>query len=133
MSTPGSPRTDAAHEQNQSLWLLAAAPLIWAAHFLICYTSAAIFCARYAGPDGSLARVRIAIAIFTGAALLGIGITAGIAWKRYAYQGVTAPVHTDTAASRHRFLGLAGLLLAALSAVATLYASLAAVFFRSCA
>ena len=41
-------------EQNESLWFLIAAPIMWAAHFLLCYLTAAIWCAKLAGPDGAL-------------------------------------------------------------------------------
>ena len=44
-------------------------PTIWAAHFLLCYVTAAIWCAKVAGPDGSLGGVRVAIAVYTVLAL----------------------------------------------------------------
>jgi hypothetical protein len=101
-------------EENQSLLLLATSPLIWAAHFLLSYMTAAIWCAKVAGPAGSLSGVRVAIAIYTVVALSGIGLIGRAAFRR------------------HRFLGFAALLLSALSAVATLYACLVVVFIRSC-
>jgi putative membrane protein len=57
------------HESNQSLWLLIASPTIWTGHFLASYLTAAIWCAKYAGPDQSLGNVRVAIAV-----LLALGI-----------------------------------------------------------
>jgi hypothetical protein len=128
----GLPQRHVLREENQSLWLLAAAPLFWAAHFLLSYITAAIWCAKYAGPDGSLSGVRIAIGVYTAIALLGIGVTARIAWRKHRYAGASEPLDADSPAGRHRFMGHATLLLAALSAVATLYAALAAVFIRSC-
>jgi hypothetical protein len=119
-------------EKSQHLWLLATAPLLWAVHFLLSYITAAVFCAKFVGPDGSLSRVRIAIAAYTVGALLSIGVTARLAWSRYSYDGAAEPYDADTAAGRHRFMGFAALLLCALSAVATLYAALAALFIRSC-
>lgn len=123
---------NATHEKNQSLWLLAAAPLFWAGHFLLSYSTAAVFCAKFVGPDGSLFRVRIAIASYTVGALLLIGAAARLAWKRYRHDDAAAPYDADTAAGRHRFMGFAALLLCALSAIATLYAALAALFIGSC-
>jgi hypothetical protein len=124
--------TEELAEENQSLLLLAASPVLWAAHFFLSYLTAAIWCAKVAGPDGSLAGVRVAIAIYTVLALGGIG---GIGWqalRRHSYGTATPPHDDDTPEDRHRFLGFAALLLSGLSAVAVLYAALAAIFIGSC-
>ena len=52
-------------EKKQSLWLLTASPVIWAAHFMLSYITASIWCAKLAGPDKSLGEVRVAIVIYT--------------------------------------------------------------------
>lgn len=119
-------------EENESLWLLIASPMLWVVHFLLCYLTAAIWCAKLAGPAGSLGGVRVAIAVYTVLALLGIGITGCGAFRRHSFGSATVPHDFDTPADRHRFLGFATLLLSALSAVATLYVALAAVFIGSC-
>ena len=119
-------------EENESLWLLTVSPVIWAAHFLLCYITAAIWCAKLAGPGGDLGGVRVAIAVYTILALFGIGITGWFAFRMHSLGGTTAPHDFDTPEDRHRFLGFATLLLSALSAVATLYVALVAVFIRSC-
>jgi hypothetical protein len=119
-------------EQHESLWLLTASPVLWAAHFLLCYLTAAIWCAKLAGPDRSLAGVRVAIAVYTVLALLGIGITSWFAYRKHTFGSATVPHDFDTPADRHRFLGFATLLLSGLSAVATLYVAAAAVFIGSC-
>jgi hypothetical protein len=119
-------------EENESLWLLTVSPVIWAAHFLLCYLTAAIWCAKRAGPNGDLGAVRAAIAVYTILALIGIGITGWLAFRRHSLGSATAPHDFDTPEDRHRFLGFATLLLSALSAVATLYVALVAVFIRSC-
>ena len=124
--------TEELAEENQSLWLLTASPTIWAAHFLLCYITAAIWCAKVAGPDGSLGGVRVAIAVYTVLALSGIGVIGWSAFRRHSYGAATPPHDFDTPEDRHRFLGFATLLLSGLSAVATLYAALAAVFIGSC-
>ena len=119
-------------EDNQSLFLLAASPVIWAAHFFLSALTAAVWCAKVAGPGGSLGGARVAIAIYTVLALSGIG---GIGWhalRRHRYGTATRPHDDDTPADRHRFLGFAAMLLSGLSAVAVLYAALAAVFIGSC-
>jgi hypothetical protein len=119
-------------EENESLWILTAAPVIWAAHFLLCYLTAAIWCAKFAGADGSLWNVRVAIAAYTAVALVGIGITGWLGFQRHSFDASTVPHDFDTPGDRHRFLGFATLLLSAVSAVATLYVALAAVFIGSC-
>ncbi|MGH9900638.1 MAG: hypothetical protein ACRD68_02240 [Pyrinomonadaceae bacterium] len=119
-------------EKNQSLWLLTASPVMWAAHFLLSYITASIWCAKMAGTDDALWSVRVAIIIYTVVALAGIGITGWIGYRRHSYGNASAPHDDDTPEDRHRFLGFSTLLLSALSAVATLYAALVVVFFRSC-
>jgi hypothetical protein len=119
-------------EENQSLFLLTTSPVIWATHFMLSYVTAAIWCAKAAGPDGSLGGARVAIAIYTVLALSGIGITGWRALRRHRYGTATLPHDDDSPEDRHRFLGFAALLLSALSAVAVIYAALAAVFIGSC-
>jgi hypothetical protein len=119
-------------EESQSLWLIAASPAVWAAHFLLSYATAAIWCGKIVAPGASLSSVRLAIGGYTVVALTAIGVTAWIGYRRRGLGPQNAPDHTDTPEDRHRFLGAATLLLSALSAVATVYVALAAVFFRSC-
>lgn len=120
------------HERNQSLWLLTASPTIWSVHFLACYFTAAIWCAKYAGPDRSLGNVRVAIAIYTVLALIGIGVTGLAGYRRHSFGHERVPHDSDTPEDRHRFLGFATVLLSALSAIATLFVALAAVFIDKC-
>ena len=119
-------------EKNQSLWLLVTAPLAWAAHFVASYVTAAVWCAKYASPDGGYRSARLAIAAYTVAALALIAAVSRSAWARYQYDGAREPSDADTPAGRHRFMGFAALLLCGLSAVATLYASLAAALIGRC-
>lgn len=119
-------------EQHQSLWLLTASPVIWAAHFMLCYLTASIWCVKGAGPGGALGGVRVAIAVYTAVGLAAIGIIGWIGYRRHSYGHADLPHDDDTPEDRHRFLGFATLLLSALSAVAVIYAALAAVFIGSC-
>lgn len=126
-------------EKHQSLWLLTASPLIWAVHFLLCYATASIWCAKVVGPGGSLTTVRVAIAVYSALALAGIGVVGWIGYRRHSFghpalgAGLPTPPHNaDTPEDRHRFLGFATLLLSGLSAVAVLYAALVALFFGMC-
>jgi hypothetical protein len=119
-------------ERNQSLWLMIAGPVIWAAHFLLSYVTASIWCAKTAGPGGSLLTVRWAIGGLTVLALAGLGASIWDGYRRYSYGAATLPHDGDTPEDRHRFLGFATLLLSLLSAVATIYSALAAVFITNC-
>jgi hypothetical protein len=115
-----------------SLWLLTIAPTLWAVHLLLCYVTAAIWCAKFVPISGSLDGVRTAISWYTVVALLGIVAVGWEGFRRHSY-GTEATTHDlDTPEDRHRFLGFATLLLSGLSAVAVLYAALAAAFFQTC-
>jgi hypothetical protein len=120
------------HEENESLWFLVASPVIWAAHFLLCYTTAAVWCAKVVGLGGPLDSARIAIGVYTALALAAIGIIGWIGHHRHGFGQANRPHDDDTPEDRHRFLGFATLLLSALSAMAVVYAAIVAVFVRSC-
>ena len=122
---------DETHERNQSLWLLTISPVIWAVHFLASYITAAIWCAKFS-EDGSFRTVRMAIAIYTLVALLGIALTAWVGYQRHVFGRATVPHDFDTPEDRHRFLGFATLLLSGLSAVAVIYVAMVAIFIRTC-
>jgi hypothetical protein len=115
-----------------SLWLLTIAPTLWAVHLLLCYVTAAIWCAKFVPAGGSLDGVRTAITWYTVVALAGIVVVGWEGFRRHSF-GTEATTHDlDTPEDRHRFLGFATLLLSGLSAVAVLYAALAATFFDTC-
>jgi hypothetical protein len=125
---------------NGSLWLLTIAPTIWAAHLLLSYLTAAVWCAKFAGPFGALGDVRTAVLWYTAIALVGIAAVGVEGFRRHRYP---APAHhgggaettthdLDSPEDRHRFLGFATLLLAGLSAVAVVYAAFAATLFEAC-
>ena len=115
-----------------SLWLLTIAPTIWAAHLLLSYITAAVWCAKFASADGTLNGIPQAVFWFTAVSLAGI-LAVGWEGLRRHKHGTEATTHDlDSPEDRHRFLGFATLLLAGLSAVAVLYAALAASFFDTC-
>jgi hypothetical protein len=134
------PSVDPRTPDHYSLWLLTIGPSIWAAHLLLCYITAAIWCAKFVGAGGPLGGVRSAITGYTIAALAGI---AWIGWEGFrrhrspstALGGSATEATThdlDSAGDRYRFLGFATLLLAGLSAVGVFYAALAAMYFDTC-
>jgi hypothetical protein len=120
------------HEENESLWFLIAGPVIWAGHFLLCYGTAAVWCAKVVGYGGSLATTRMAIAIYTVLALAAIAVIGWVGYHRHRFGRAELPHDDDTPEDRHRFMGFATLLLASLSAVAVIYAGLVAVFVERC-
>jgi hypothetical protein len=119
-------------ERAESYWRLVSAPAIWAAHFMLCYGTAAIWCAKWASPGGPLGPARTAIALYTAAALVGITVTGWIGWQHHLFRGATLPHDFDSRGDRHRFLGFATFLLAGLSALATIYTALAAMLVDTC-
>jgi hypothetical protein len=117
---------------KDTLWMLTLAPTIWTAHLMLCYLTAAIWCARFADPGGPLGSVRSAIGWYTAIALIGIAIVGWEGFRRHRHGTETIPHDFDSPEERHRFLGFATLLLSGLSAVATIYVALAAVFCDTC-
>ena len=113
-----------------SVWIVAAPPLIWAAHFLLSYGISAVWCA---GDAGALAPVRWTLAGLTLAALAGLGAVARVAVRGYG--GGLAPgraINRDADADRAQFLGHVALLLCVLSAVATVFTALPVAAFARC-
>lgn len=119
-------------EERQSFVILAAAPTVWAAHFLLCYVTAAIWCAKQSTAFAPLLPVRVAIAIYTVVALVAIATVGWIGWRAHRYPGGAVPHDADTPEDRHRFIGFATVLLSGLSAVAVVQAALVAVFIETC-
>ena len=117
--------------RRDRLWLLVVSPVIWAAHFMLCYVTAAIWCGRLGGP-GAFTNVRLAIAVYTAAALAGILVTGMMGHRRHTLGAAELPHDDDTPEDRYRFIGFATLLLSGISAVAVVYAALAAVFIETC-
>lgn len=119
-------------EKRESLWLLTVSPTIWALHFLLCYVTAAIWCAKAVTRSAALDGVRTAVAVYTAVALVGILVTAWRGYLRHEHGTAAVPHDFDTPADRHRFIGFATLLLSGLSAVAVVYVAFAAVVMETC-
>ena len=119
-------------EERQSLWLIAASPMIWAGHFLASYLTVALWCAKVAGRDGVLGASRTAIVVYTVLALLGIGLTTWRGYQKHTFGRAAVPHDFDTPQDRHRFIGFATLLLSVLSAVGVLFVALTIIFIDTC-
>ncbi len=119
-------------EKRESLWILIVSPVMWAAHFLLCYITVAVWCAKVAGRDGLLGDARLLIAVYTVLAVGGIILTGWTGFRRHWYTRPEDPSSADTAPGRRRFLGYATVLLSGLSLAAVLYTALAALLIRTC-
>jgi hypothetical protein len=121
-------------EHEDSLWALVVAPAIWAVHFLLSYASASVWCAKAGDALASLDSVRTAIAIYTVMALVGIAASGIVGYRRHGSgHGLETTGHDfDSPEGRHRFLGFSMMLLAGLSAVATIFTALPAAFIDTC-
>lgn len=118
--------------KKRDLWRLIVSPTIWAAHFLLCYISAAIWCAKFAARFDSLGPIRGLIAAYTVVALAGIALNGFGGLRRHRHGVATLPHDDDTPEDRHRFLGFSTALLAGLSAIAVVFAALAILYFHDC-
>lgn len=119
-------------ERNESLFTVGAAPLIWAAHLLLSYVTAAIFCAKAASRAEPLTLVQLAIGAYTFVSLAAVIALGARGWRRHRHGAAPLPHDADSAADRHRFLGLATFLLCGLSAIAIVFQALAAALIGSC-
>ena len=117
---------------RETIFVIPAAPAIWAAHFLASYVTGAIWCAKIGGETGSLGGARWLVAGYTVAALVAIAIVGVRGRRRHAYGHATAPHDAGTAADRHRFLGFSTMLLSALSFVAVTFVAMPIVFVETC-
>lgn len=119
-------------ERKEHLWMLTLPPGIWAGHFLASYLTAAIWCAKQAGPSASLGTARVAIGIYTLLALGGLAATTWLGARRVSFNRKDIPHDDDTPVDRHRFLGFTMLLLSVLSIVATLFVAAVIIFVETC-
>ena len=119
-------------ERRESIWMLFVAPSIWGLHFLLCYVTAAIWCAKATSALAPLGAIRTTIVIYTVLALGAIAAVGWIGYRAHSYGSAEVPHDDDTPADRHRFMGFATLLLAGLSGLAVVYAALVAVFVETC-
>ena len=126
-----SPEDRVLPERSASLWWLVAGPATWALHFLACYATAAIWCAKHARRPPSV-DLRLALWLYTGVALLSIGWFGWRALRHHRWGAEPLPHDAASAGDRHRFLGFAGLLLCGLGFIAVVYTAMAIAFVGSC-
>lgn len=118
-------------ERRASLWQLVEGPSAWALHFLLCYATTAVWCARHARLPPSVG-LRGTLWAYTAIALATIAWAGWRGLQRHAWGRGSLPHDDPTAGDRHRFLGYATLLLCGLSFVAVAYTAMAIAFVGSC-
>ncbi|TIP25542.1 MAG: hypothetical protein E5X67_24260 [Mesorhizobium sp.] len=119
-------------KQIETLWTLFTAPVVWAAHFLVCYIGAAIYCAKPELVGLGFSAVRAGIAAATVIALSLIALSAWLAWRQWGF-GTDDPPHDDpTRRDRTLFQGFATLLLSGLSFIAVIFTAMPALFVTEC-
>ena len=119
-------------EHKDNILLLTLGPLIWAAHLLLSYGTASIWCGKMVETGGSLGAVRGAIVVYTLAGLAATAVVAWMGYRRHRTGGASLPHDDDSPEDRYRFIGYATFLLACLSFAAIAYAGSITLFFRSC-
>lgn len=121
-------------EERSSLRRIAAAPTIWAVHFVTAYALAAGFCAKAPGAvlfgHGAW---RVLIVLASIAALALIARTGWQAWRQWDLLDDWDYSHGDpTSEHRHEFLGHAAFLLSVLSALGVLATTLPVLMIEGC-
>lgn len=119
-------------KEVESLWTLFTAPTIWALHFLACYITAAIHCAKADPTASSFETMRLVLGLATIAALAGITLSAYLAWRQWGFGSGDPPHDEPTRKDRLLFQGFATLLLSGLSFVAVLFVAVPLVFIGAC-
>ena len=116
----------------ESLWTLFTAPTIWALHFLACYVTAAVFCAKAGVAPFSFEAMRFALGVVTLIALSGIILSAYLAWRQWGFGSGDPPHDEPTRRDRLLFQGFATLLLSGLSFVAVVFVAVPLLFIGAC-
>lgn len=110
---------------RDSLIGMVASPLVWAGHFLACYTVVALACAFGFGTEagGEWGAVRIVLVIVSAGAVLIIAGLAFLAYGRWRQSG-GSETPQDHRQERHQFMSLTALLLSVLSGISVVYTSI---------
>lgn len=116
----------------ETLWTLFTAPVVWALHFVACYATVAVFCAKRLPSSFTFDTVRIVLLGVTAAALAMIVLSAWLAWRQWGFGAADPPHDAPTRSSRTLFQGFATLLLSGLSFVAVIYAAIPLAFIAEC-
>lgn len=122
-----------AARQAPALWRIVTGPIIWGAHFLVCYWIGAAWCA-HVGPGAPLGPARWAVAGATVLALLALALAVRSIGRRrgLSVEDDDLVFRADTAEERRRFLAHVATLLCIVSLAAILFTALPAVLLETC-
>ncbi|EAQ01135.1 hypothetical protein OB2597_14294 [Pseudooceanicola batsensis HTCC2597] len=116
-------------EEEASLLKITLGPLIWAAHFVVCYGLVAVTCAK--GWD--IGAVRIGLGGLSALALAGVLWVGWAAWRQWGVTTTGDRVNRlGSAEDRHHFLGHAAFLLSIISLIGVVFVSLPLVLIGGC-
>jgi hypothetical protein len=115
----------------ETLWTMFTAPIAWAVHFLVCYLTVAIFCAK-GGSAQQYVGLQWMLGALTLLALVTIAISAYLAWRQWGFGTADPPHDEPTDRARRLFQGFATLLLSALSFVAVLFVATPIMLINGC-
>jgi len=116
----------------ETLWTLFTAPVVWALHFIACYATVAVFCAKRLPASLTFDGVRIVLFVVTVLALAMIVLAAWLAWRQWGFGSDDPPHDEPTRDARTLFQGFATLLLSGLSFMAVVYAAVPLMFIAEC-
>ena len=74
--------------EEGSLWIMIAAPCVWALHFLLAYWAAAVWCAKVPARTGDILVVRLGVG---GLTIVALAVVGWLAWKAVRSYRATAP------------------------------------------
>ncbi|GGG84905.1 hypothetical protein GCM10011415_38820 [Salipiger pallidus] len=128
---PYGPPGDAPRLIGQgSIWIMAAAPTIWAVHFVASYVLAAVWCAKIGASLVTPAWIIAAMGLVCAALIVWLGV---IAVRRYGGVFVIFEEITESSErGRDRFIGHVSLLLCILSVVAIGFTVIPGLILGSC-
>jgi hypothetical protein len=116
-------------EERSSLLKITLGPMIWAAHFVVCYGLVAVTCAK--GWDIETARQ--GLLLFSVAALASIGWVCRTSWRQWNPRETGDFVnHKGRAEDRHHFLGHAAFLLSIIALIGVVFVSLPLLMVEGC-
>lgn len=116
---------------RKRLWWIVLSPSVWAIHFLACYLTVAIWCAKVDPGTSS----GLLLWLVSGYTLVAVGAITAIATSSYRSFRRDDPelaYEFDDPSDRTSFIAFTAFLLSLLSLIATLFTALALLIIRSC-
>ncbi len=117
--------------RHRNLFLMVAAPTIWAVHFVAAYATTAIWCEKVGADTAGLTWLVTGYTVAAEALIAWFGVSM---WRQWDYMDDQDYIHDGaTDEDRREFLGHAGFMLACLSFVAVIFTTMPVWLIGSCA